>query len=118
MIVLDASAAGLKFTEEGTRVPHLIEFEIGQELRKFTISRIVEDHIAAKALDDWLSLDVERFPHTVLLGRVWQLRANVSAYDAACIALGARLVTADRRLAGVPGLQDLVVQCLGNVPRR
>ena len=43
------------------------------------------------------------------LGRVWQLRANVSAYDAAYIALaealGARLVTADRRLAGVPGFE-------------
>lgn len=83
--------ARLKSAEEGIHVPHLIALEICQALRKFTISRIVEDHIAANALDDWLSLDVVRHPHNALLGRVWQLRANVSAYDAAYIALAEAL---------------------------
>lgn len=75
MIVLDASAAielllnsptgtrlatRLKSTEEGIHVPHLIDLEIGQALREFTVSGVVEDHIAANALDDWLSIDVAR----------------------------------------------------------
>ena len=127
MIVLDASAAiemllnspaGVRLatrlgsSDEGIHVPHLVDLEIGQTLRKYVISRVFDVHTAASALDHWLSLDVERYPHNVLLGRVWQLRANVSAYDAVYIALaealGTRLVTTDRRLARVPGLQGLV----------
>ena len=56
----------------------------------------------------WRDFDVERYPHEPLLGRVWQLRANVSAYDAVYVALAEALstvlVTGDRRLAAVPGL--------------
>lgn len=127
MIVLDASAAiemllsspvgrrlaaRLESSEQGIHAPHLIDLEIAQTLRKFVIAQVIKERAGTKALDQWLSLDIERYPHHMLLRRVWQLRANVSAYDAAYIALaealGTRLVTADRRLARVHGLQDLV----------
>ena len=51
---------------------------------------------------------VERYPHEPFLDRVWQLRANVGAYDAVYVALAEALstvlVTGDRRLAGTPGV--------------
>lgn len=127
MIVLDASAAiemllsspagirlaaRLESSEGGIHAPHLIDLEIGQTLRKYVISRVVDERVGTNALDQWLSLDIERYPHHLLLGRVWQLRANVSAYDAVYIALaealGTTLLTADDRLSRVPGLQAVV----------
>ena len=61
----------------------------------------------ALALDDLCALDLERYPHEPMLDRIWQLRENVTAYDAAYIALaealGAPLLTFDAQLAGAPG---------------
>ncbi len=55
-----------------------------------------------------LALDVERYSHELFLDRIWQLRDNVSTYDAVSVslaeALGAVLVTGDSRLLGAPGL--------------
>jgi predicted nucleic acid-binding protein len=60
-----------------------------------------------EALEDLADLSVRRYPHDVLLPRVWELRANLTAYDAAYVALaealGAPLFTRDRRLAGAAG---------------
>ena len=61
-----------------------------------------------RALSYWRELDVERHSHDLFLDRMWQLRPNVSAHDAACVALtealSTVLVTGDRRLQRVPGL--------------
>ncbi|WP_052436737.1 type II toxin-antitoxin system VapC family toxin [Georgenia sp. SUBG003] len=62
---------------------------------------------ACLALDDLVALPAERAPHRPLLDRVWQLRANLTVYDAVYVALaealGAVLVTGDQRLGSAPG---------------
>ena len=101
-------AGRLANEDEFVHVPHLIDLEIAQVLRRYVLHGALDDRAGAMALQRWRELDVERYPHEPLLGRVWQLRADVSAYDAIYVALAEALstvlVTGDRRLAGVPGL--------------
>ncbi len=101
-------AGRLANEDEIVHVPHLIDLEIAQVLRRYVLHGALDDRAGALALQRWRELDVERYPHEPLLGRVWQLRADVSAYDAIYVALAealsTALVTGDRRLAGVPGL--------------
>ena len=123
MIVLDASAAidWLLQTSAGERIerrifsqneslhsPHLLDLEVGQVLRRLVREGAVSAHRAHQAIEDLLDLRMTRYPHFVLLPRIWQLRHNLSAYDAAYVALaenlGARLLTRDARLASVSGL--------------
>jgi predicted nucleic acid-binding protein len=122
VIVLDASAAidWLLQTSAGRRIeqrifsqneslhaPHLLDLEVGQVLRRLAGEGVISAHRADQAIEDLLDLRMTRYPHLVLLPRIWQLRHNLSAYDAAYIALaeklGARLVTRDGRLASAPG---------------
>ena len=60
----------------------------------------------------WRDLDVDHYPHEPFLARIWELRANVSAYDAVYVALAETLstvlVTGDRRLAGAPGVRTRI----------
>jgi predicted nucleic acid-binding protein len=62
---------------------------------------------ADQAIEDLLDLRLNRYPHIVLLSRIWELRHNLSAYDAAYVALaerlGASLLSRDRRLASASG---------------
>ena len=123
MIVLDASAAldWLLQTAAGQRIeqriyshreslhaPHLLDLEVGQVLRRLVREGAVSAHRAEQAIEDLLDLRIARYPHFVLLPRIWQLRHNLSAYDAAYVALaenlGAGLLTRDARLASVSGL--------------
>lgn len=125
MIVVDASAlaAALVRTPEGaTRrvlaadaqlyAPHLIDIELTSVLRKLVALGKLTDLRAEQALQDFQALELERCPHAPLLGRVWQLRANLTPYDAAYVALAellnAPLLTRDRRLANAPGHQARV----------
>ncbi len=93
-------------------VPYLIDLEITQALRRFVLRGMLAPRSGEMALRRWRNFDVERYPHEPLLDRVWELRANVTAYDAIYLALAEALstvfVTRDRRLAGVPGVRTAV----------
>ena len=122
MIVLDSSAAvdWLLQTPAGRRIenriysrnetlhtPHLLDLEVIQVLRRLARQGVVPVRRADEAVGDLLDLRITRYPHFVLLPRIWQLRHNFSAYDAAYIVLaeklGAALVTRDARLASASG---------------
>lgn len=87
--------------------PHLIDAEVTQVLCRFAAAGRLDDQRGREALEDLAALKLRRFPLTRLLPEVWQLRHNLTAYDAAYVALAgaldAPLVTRDRRLAAAAG---------------
>jgi predicted nucleic acid-binding protein len=87
--------------------PHLLSVEVARVLRRYVASRSIDPEIATAALDDVAVLDIARYSHEVFLPRAWELRDNVTMYDAAYLALAevldAPLLTLDRRLASSPG---------------
>jgi len=122
MIVLDASAtvdwllqtsAGRHIehrmfsARESLHAPHLLDIEVAQVLRRLVREGEVPANRADEAVRDLLDLRLTRYPHFVLLPRVWQLSHNFSAYDAAYIGLAeklrAPLITRDGRLAAALG---------------
>jgi len=88
-------------------VPHLIDVEVAQVLRRYTISGEADPERCRMALADLMGLPLTRYPHDFLLPRVWELRNNLTAYDAVYIALAealdAPLLTRDQRLSNAPG---------------
>ena len=126
-MVIDASAAVelLLDTARGRRlssrlsaesveihVPHLVDLEIAQALRSYVRRGALDAERGARALRHWRHLQAERYGHHGFLDRIWELRHNVSAYDAVYVALAEALstvlLTADRRLAGAPGLEGRI----------
>ena len=122
MIVVDASAVVelLLNTEIGELVrervtpdpetlhaPQLMEVEVLQVLRRLNRSGQVSDGRASEAVEDLRDLDLSLYGHEPLLARLWELRENLTAYDACYVALAealrAPLLTTDARLAAVPG---------------
>jgi predicted nucleic acid-binding protein len=88
-------------------VPHLLDLEVVQVLRRYVREGEMSEERAREAIEDLRDLPLERYPHEVLISRIWELRKNATAYDAAYLALAevldATFVTLDRRLAAVPG---------------
>jgi predicted nucleic acid-binding protein len=128
VIVLDASAVveWLLQTRVGAKVedrifsrtetlhaPHLLDVEVAQVLRRYVISGVLTAVRGGDALDDLSDLSVTRYAHDLLLRRVWELRDNLTAYDAIYVALAealdARLVTCDRKIASASGHHAKVV---------
>jgi predicted nucleic acid-binding protein len=117
VIVIDASAAVLgllndgeartALAEQAVACPHLADSEIVQALRSQVRRGQVEATAAARAIAVWAELGLQRMGASGLLDRVWDLRENLSAYDATYVALAealdVALVTADARLAAAPG---------------
>ena len=118
MIVLDASAAveWLLRTAAGNRVderlfsaagtlhaPHLLDLEVAQALRRYVAAGVIPPSRAQEAVQDLLDLPLTRYPHELFLWRIWKLRHNLTAYDAAYVALaealGAPLITCDKKMA-------------------
>jgi predicted nucleic acid-binding protein len=119
MIVADASAALAALLNAGParrslaleqlHVPHLIDSEIANGLRRMVSSREITADAGWGALDGWRRLGIVRYPVAGMLDRIWQLRDNLSAYDASYVALAelldCALVTIDRRLSRAVGIR-------------
>lgn len=120
MIVMDASVLGpLLLDEEAEQkvrpriqedelvAPELVDIEVTALLRKRHRAKLLTQKRASQALADLHDLPVKRIPHRALLGRMWELRDNVTAYDAAYVAVAelydATVLTADNRLANASG---------------
>lgn len=122
MIVVDASAvidlllqsgkgkkvaARILDPDETLHVPHLIEIEVTQVLRRFMLAGELTEARGRDALSDLTDLPFIRYPHTEFLQRVWDMRSSLSAYDAVYVALAevleAPLVTTDGKLSRAHG---------------
>lgn len=122
MIVIDASAALSALLNDGParrtlateqlHAPHLIDPEMASGLRRRVAARQVTPQAGWTALHTWQRMGVTRHPTVFLLGRVWELRDNLSAYDASYVSLaellGCALLTADARLTRAPGTRCLI----------
>ena len=122
MIVVDASAllevllntvAGRKIGErlfdgnDTLHAPHVLDLEVMQVLRRYTLSGQMDAERSQDALQDLADLPLNRYPHDVFIFRIWALRRNLTAYDAAYIALAealdAPLITRDAAMARASG---------------
>jgi predicted nucleic acid-binding protein len=98
--------------DDTLHAPHLLDVEVAQVLRRFeSRGALTVDHARA-AIDLVARFPIHRYAHEPLLALIWSLRANLTAYDAAYVALAeglrATLVTRDRRLASAPGLRAAI----------
>jgi predicted nucleic acid-binding protein len=122
MIVVDASAAlsGLlnagparrALAAEQLHAPHLVDPEVANGLRRATGSQQLDARAAWTALSTWRRLGMTRYAVFPLLDRIWELRGNLSAYNASYVALAelldCALLTADARLARAPGIRSTI----------
>ncbi len=115
--LLNVGPARRALAEGQLHAPHLIDSEIANGLRRGVVAQRFDVGAAWNALDRWRHLGVTRYAVFSLLDRIWQLRENLSAYDASYVALAEQLdcalLTADGRIARAP-----VVRCpITMVPR-
>jgi predicted nucleic acid-binding protein len=122
VIVLDASAVvdWMLQTPPGQRIEqriyahndtlhsvHLLDVEFAQVLRRLVREQTLTSRRAEEAMEDLMALRVTRYAPVLLLNRIWRLRNNLTAYDAAYVALAeelkAPLITRDQKIAAAPG---------------
>lgn len=127
MIVVDASAMTevllnrasssrvahrLLDPREALHAPQLIDLEVAETLRRYEITGEMSPDRAREALLAFAGMPLERHSHWPFLDRIWELRHDVTAYDAAYVALAealdAPLLTCDRALAAAPGHRAVV----------
>ena len=92
--------------------PSLLAFETANIIRRHELANAISADQAAQAHGDLLELAIEAWPYELLARRAWELRRNLSSYDASYVALAelldADLVTLDRRISRAPGLRCTV----------
>ena len=121
LVVVDASAVVAALVDDGDDgrwavrqlasgravAPHLMPVEVGSILRRTAQHGLISAEMASLAHAELPELDVELFPYAPFASRVWELRRNVTPYDAWYVALAeslqADLVTLDRRLTRAAG---------------
>ena len=126
MIVADASVLVVALADDGPHgdqarsrlqgerltVPELADLEVASVLRRQMKAGTLDARRARLALDDLAALPARRAPYRPLLPRCWELRNNLTIYDAAYVALAeamnTTLLTGDRKLARAPGPQCLI----------
>jgi predicted nucleic acid-binding protein len=111
----DGQWATARLAGAGLFAPTLLPVECANVIRRAELSGAVSADQAAQAHADLLDLAIDLWPYDVLAPRAWELRANLSSYDAAYVALAEvlaiPLVTLDRRILRAPG-----ITCLVSVP--
>ena len=125
MIVLDASAAvavllnlgpaagnirlRASLPGENLHVPHLFDVEVLHVLRRHSLRGTLSRQRESAAMAGLHDMRLSRYSHTAFVDRIWELKNNLSAYDAAYVALAetlsAPLITTDVRLARAPGIR-------------
>ena len=97
---------------QSLHAPHLIDLEVLQVLRRYAARREISGERGREAVSDLGAFRLRRWAHDALAARIWDLRQNLTAYDAAYVALAealdAPLLTRDRRLASAPGIRARV----------
>lgn len=128
MIVLDSSAAvdlllgfepraswvaELVGNDPDVHAPHVIDVEVAAAIRRAVLADQLAARAGRDALDDLAVLVVARYSHVGLLDRMWELRSNVTAADAAFVALAevldVPLVTTDAGMAGAPHVRAAII---------
>jgi len=115
-LLLDGGADGRWATHELTGVqlvaPTLLAFEAADIIRRFELAGTVSSDQASQAHGDLVALAIEYWPYELLLPRAWELRHNLSSYDASYVSLAeliqAPLITLDLRIARAPNLRCTV----------
>jgi predicted nucleic acid-binding protein len=123
VIVVDASVLAVAVADDGQdgdhararlrgerlAAPELLDLEVASVLRRQMRSGVIDGRRASLALADLAAMPVQRAPHRPLLARCWELRDNLTIYDAAYVALAealkVTLLTGGKRLAGAAGPQ-------------
>ncbi len=107
--LLNAGPARSLMSSEQLHAPHLLDTEVSNALRRHVAARKMDASIGWVVLDALRQLGMTRYPTFPFLDRIWQLRDNLSAYDASYVALaellGCSLVTGDGRLSQSPGIR-------------
>lgn len=121
MIVVDTSAvlslllgrpavpglADRVLSDGDLHAPHLLDVEFQHALWRLVHTKAISDDRAVDARTDFGDVAIARYPHDPLADRMWELRHNMTAYDAAFVVLAeilaVPLITCDARLAGAPG---------------
>jgi predicted nucleic acid-binding protein len=106
---VDGDGVRARLRGEQLTAPELVDLEVVSTLRRAARAGRLDDRRSGQALTDLAALPLRRVPHMPLLARIWELRDNLTAYDAAYVALAealdALLLTADGPLERAPGVR-------------
>jgi predicted nucleic acid-binding protein len=115
-VLLDSGPEGRwatsAITDTDLAAPSVVVFEAANIIRRQELAELITADQAIQAHADLLDLEIEQWPYELLAHRTWQLRRNLTMYDASYVALAellrVSLVTLDRRIAHAPDLRCTV----------